>query len=919
MSKKINIVACLNDEIKQLDWLNATDMSGDLEVQHYMQTKEGKYYKKEDFIGYTEKRLENIKAIELEDILQGVNEISITSEGSIDGSVISFSGVMQNGQPIWELNGEELGVLLGKTIAGGMSNDIKVILNFTGSGVKKTEKPGFIPEGSFMEGFAMAMTHVLPMSRGYSVVVEGRAGQVIHDNQIGLYNSISGYDLSLVSNLSKAELKIFGYFLLISYVYPEGISIAILEAYFYKDMLIAMGLEEEEVISILKDTKNASERVYRAIITNKETCGSDKFMLAPTISITNSRGIVSGANPELQGNNSGALGSDKNRNIAIIRDANRAIRENAEKGKYNLNPTDLLKVVSLINNIDECLDNKQYEEIPSKVEKLKTWCSKDIDRLGRMYKYSTLLSVEYDGYACYFSQSQLYQKPVERLCNRKLIEMKYKELARAGGMCYSLASFTQGSNDPEFLIKLGEIMDALGEEKPNRAPEGWEPKFKIDCDKTDKQAYKKFVERVENEIIKQIDSIQRANRTGNSDPVLGYILRPDADRKKMTRPELAQEHWNSINHLINKGKLKINESFMINFSEIKNGIDGHGHQCTIKILGEDKYMFIDPNGGVYEVNGFGVKKHIEVVMEFMERIFKADYCYLQRLEKSKDFHLDMMKRVKESVFKLHEDMGKKVPHLFPEEYRLSSYNNLGENPEEETWRVPSQKDIGILEGKPLASNEEKRIILQMQGDETSFKAVRDLFMKDPRNSNWVQGRDEFGGAVIGLEGDRLTTKTGFALENVRDIKLVLVGHGYVLEGSGETTLGSLSGKDISERLDRLFADKIKVGKPESLKISLVGCYLAEEGKGGLPKEVADKVYEIGKRLEISAEKIVVTAQKHSVRINSNGNKEILVGERWVLAKTEQLENRATKVTYRGTDKGMVEVPANELEILDLFK
>ncbi|MFN4365368.1 C80 family cysteine peptidase [Chryseobacterium hispalense] len=890
MSRKIHIIAYIKDELRQLDWLNATDMNGDEAVEYYLQTKEGRFYRKEDVTGYSENRLENIDSLELHKLLKDVAEIAITSEGSFDGTLICFSGtfhgIPENNQPIWELDGASLGSILGKTfLEAGNSHDtdLKILINATGSAVNKTNKPLNVPGDSFIQKVAEAFES----GYGGKLLVEGRAGQVMHDNNSLYYGMTFPYDFSLMHGLNSAELKILNGYLKYSYTLEEELSVELINAWLVESMLSSIGLTMSEIEGILKNRENAARKITAVLLENKRICMDPNYMLAPIITVENKQGKGIQVqtswihNQEYQTDMHGALGDIDMVTFEKVNIAN-------ELNKIG----DTVKKLGIQTNIGKVFtdfSDKKYAKAANGIKEIANTLfgqyeyrlAVECDRLHlKMQNFAASPSDSFN-----FNQGKNFFDHIEKTFPKEHEEM-------VAGICSALSKlFSVCEKKSETFLKLKNVMGVLDDQK-----------F-IGLDNY--EHLKKNVRKI----------VQKLKQSQENDATLmgeKHII-TDGTEKSLTREKMIERFANEFERIL--GNDHYDEYYYVSI-----GIDltqriGHALSCT---LHEDhSFTVFDPNYGYIKCIN---KDAFKEIMDSL--LVRYEECDSPRVME-KNVHIryfgqplryDLEKEIETLIYTSYDEIFENLTL----KSKISKHDKyLAGSPREETWKIPGQEDISSLEGKPDASNEEKRIVIQMQGDEVSFQAARDLFMKNPRNSNWIQGRDEFGGTVIALEGDQLTAKTGFALEDVNHIKLVLVGHGSEL--GGQTTLGSLTGQEIGERLSRLFEKKINTGKPESLKISLVGCNLGEKGAKGLPKVVSDHVFEIGRKLDIKPEHIEVTAQKYPVRVNSDGHKEVLTyAGIWVLSEAERLFGDYTKVTYRGTDNSMVEVPHSETKILDIY-
>lgn len=181
-------------------------------------------------------------------------------------------------------------------------------------------------------------------------------------------------------------------------------------------------------------------------------------------------------------------------------------------------------------------------------------------------------------------------------------------------------------------------------------------------------------------------------------------------------------------------------------------------------------------------------------------------------------------------------------------------------------------------------NYERQIILQLQGDDVSLQSAKDLFLKHPRNSDWVQLKDnQWNAKAIGYaaaSNSVIGNKQPLAMDADGNVRIVIVGHGVTKDGV--TTFGGKTSAEIISGL-RTMLDANLNSHVKGIRLDLVGCELAIPGRpiaGTLPSDVANFLFDYGANKGISKAAMSVSAREAAIRINEQGKKEVLTDSGW---------------------------------------
>lgn len=224
--------------------------------------------------------------------------------------------------------------------------------------------------------------------------------------------------------------------------------------------------------------------------------------------------------------------------------------------------------------------------------------------------------------------------------------------------------------------------------------------------------------------------------------------------------------------------------------------------------------------------------------------------------------------------------------------------------------------------KPGYENDSLHIIVQMQGDDISFEATKNLFAKYGDRAIIVQ---KFNGKAYFLSPDKTsiiemeTLSIPDNLKNFEKIKLTLIGHGaaeYQSENFAGLNLDGLS-NDVSQVFTKILESNFK---PNEIEIGMLGCNMftsEEQVENTLPGKLLLQLLTKEVTNSLVGDKISVSANKYAVRINEKGRKELLThsGE-WISKEDVMVHDLAFKntITY-DKESNMLEVKAKDLNLL----
>ncbi|PHV12893.1 TcdA/TcdB pore-forming domain-containing protein [Chitinimonas sp. BJB300] len=178
-------------------------------------------------------------------------------------------------------------------------------------------------------------------------------------------------------------------------------------------------------------------------------------------------------------------------------------------------------------------------------------------------------------------------------------------------------------------------------------------------------------------------------------------------------------------------------------------------------------------------------------------------------------------------------------------------------------------------GNTNASNSsyDKQLIVQLQGDDASYEAARNLFGKHPNKSDWVQWH-EGNPTTSNWDGKQLNTRNGLPQNNQGAIRLALIGHG----NEDDTKFGGLDSDQLAD-VSKQAVGSVKKGPITRLRLDLVGTgkFQGNDFKNTLPESLVKTLTGMLKT-ELKPEQISLIARNAFVRVNAQGKKEYFIAE-----------------------------------------
>lgn len=227
---------------------------------------------------------------------------------------------------------------------------------------------------------------------------------------------------------------------------------------------------------------------------------------------------------------------------------------------------------------------------------------------------------------------------------------------------------------------------------------------------------------------------------------------------------------------------------------------------------------------------------------------------------------------------------------------------LGESIDFSVWEFPD-KEVFIQaqhqfnEADHLSSYE-KTLIVQLQGDNTSFEAAIALSLKNIYTSELLQIRSEEPAEVFTWVGgmQEFGYTSPLKLDKEGEIRITLVGHGETEDGV--TTLGGMTAEVLKGHLTRLFA---RLGYSRSLikgvKLNLTGCSLLDPQlalENTLPGQLALWLKDQAEALGLSHDAWSVSARESELMVLENGKKEMLINDNWINKEVAELHSLVYK-------------------------
>ncbi|MGQ5524946.1 TcdA/TcdB pore-forming domain-containing protein [Chitinimonas sp. PSY-7] len=223
----------------------------------------------------------------------------------------------------------------------------------------------------------------------------------------------------------------------------------------------------------------------------------------------------------------------------------------------------------------------------------------------------------------------------------------------------------------------------------------------------------------------------------------------------------------------------------------------------------------------------------------------------------------------------------------------------------DVWRAPAQQALTSMALNATESSQvldyRRQLIVQLDGDDNSFYAAKNLFSKHPRHSEWLQLNDGISGSVLGWNEQTREVQAMAPLQLDQDgnVRIVLVGHGR--QENGQTLFGNFSAEQLQAELDELMA-RLPEGKIRGIHLDLLGCGLMDRQlplAETLPGKLGAWLLSQGDLMGIGREKLSLSAREYPVRVNALGKKEILSEEfGWIGKEAARLHDVLHKVELR---------------------
>ncbi|MEG4806861.1 C80 family cysteine peptidase [Microcoleus sp. F8-D3] len=919
MTKAVTIIAYLNDDVEQSRWLNSFLKQEESNV--YIQTQKGKYKERNAVLSGKTCLPEELKDKDLKDILESVNEIRIVSHGRTDGSTIYFAS-QNNDNGGLEKTAQQMAEIIFSALDLKITY-IKIIFDSCGSAVNiggwsavNIEGRDYEhPTNTFIENFAQEIYNLI--RRNYQnhqetafsychFKIEGRAGTAMTTNE-KLYGKVTPYNYHLANeqltknlNFSNADKLVIHDILpkvceILFWAEEESLTNKTKQAEIQK--LVKKNQfkgrkKEDEAANIIQELAEDITREYKR----------KKYSLLPIITFDVSSSDVLDSTQvnfnwesnEKESNNSGALGHTA-QDVALIQD----IRDYCNKQKNTSIISRYLRNKN--NNLQDDLRDNYLQDLQNKAlsygkpdtenqtllqdirDNMVDFCNEKlihsiqytiVDFIGRA---NVVINNDSSDYMRYNQTKDLFD--LAEKTGLLTVTAEDKE-----GFCYALRKFFGLVEVGGWTVSGEKAIAAFTELMGNyieiKALSWWSKKPPKDL-LIETSIYIKLYY---NAILKAFQN-DSPNENNKEKPLLGGK--------------------NNLEKVIEKLRLvgEVQNVYDATISYVKEGVTSR-HAVCIKKIGADCYKYFDPNTGVF--NHLSEEQLKAVFQVSLNLVDKSDEAYIDTLD---TFKKDNFFEKLNTTFQEYYETAKRLNNTIITSNYILKPKNLGGFVDKEPWNLPSGNELENLANKPAKEDKERKIIIQMQGDEDSFRAAQNLFSKDPKNTEWIQARNGFGGMAIKWSDEEkiFVVRKSLDIKAPSDLKIVLVGHGSTK--NGYATLGGYNSDDIKTRLEEIFAGKDVGSNITGIKVSLVGCRLANGVlEKSLPQEVGEWLLNKGRELNITPENLELTAQRYDVRIRTDGRKEVLIDDSWVLAEAERLLGNYTKITLGVSDGKLVEKP-----------
>ena len=241
----------------------------------------------------------------------------------------------------------------------------------------------------------------------------------------------------------------------------------------------------------------------------------------------------------------------------------------------------------------------------------------------------------------------------------------------------------------------------------------------------------------------------------------------------------------------------------------------------------------------------------------------------------------------------------------------------------ENWSYPVTTSTASTEDSTGNSfNYEKQLIIQLQGDETSFLSAQALFGKHPKQSEWLQCRDGKINDIFTWSQDINSYQnitTPLVLNEPGAVRITLVGHSdHTVEGV--THFAGMNADQLRGMLESVF-DKIGTHSTQfnAIQLNLTGCSLLNSSlslEDTLPGQLALWMKDKADTLGLGREKFSVAAYEYPLRLVENGKKEIFFNSKWINKEVAAIDGMLNK-TVLGWDDVSMQLMKRPLTLHDI--
>ncbi|PRP71477.1 hypothetical protein BUE93_06665 [Chromobacterium amazonense] len=234
------------------------------------------------------------------------------------------------------------------------------------------------------------------------------------------------------------------------------------------------------------------------------------------------------------------------------------------------------------------------------------------------------------------------------------------------------------------------------------------------------------------------------------------------------------------------------------------------------------------------------------------------------------------------------------------------------------WREPVSDALNRMAldmAEPAqALGYQRQLIIQLEGDDNSFAAARNLFGKHPRHSEWMQWRGEANPLAQGWSASsgRVQSMAPLQLDSEGRVRIVLIGHGS--KRDGQTLFGFRSALELQTELETLVA-RLPANKITGIHLDLVGCELVDRqlpAAQTLPGQLAAWLQSQADMMGLGRGAVSLSARAYPVRVNAEGKKEILTEEYgWVSKESARLRDLLHKLEWRWDSEAQQMAPMPE--------